>query len=352
MQIPSRTKIINRERLIRLFAVIGLISLFFLVLLKVDNMLMAFLLAFVITYLMNPFVNLIERRGVKRRYAIAVPFLCGGILIAFFVSVIAPMIGEQFSALQKDMPKYVSGLTELLNSTEEKINSYFQDYFNLNLSQQFIDISQNSVTSLINSVPSFASSFVTTLLLAPFFAYFLLLDGRNINGQLLKLVPNNLFELFLNLSYQTNKQMGDFIRARLAEAAIVGLVIWIGLSFANFPYAPLLALFAAITNLIPYIGPFIGAIPAFAIAFINKDTSFTLLMITLTYSIAQIIDIFFIIPLVVAKLVDLHPVTVIIVIVVGAQLMGILGMIISIPVASILKLTTFSVYRHLVNFRI
>ena len=71
----------------------------------------------------------------------------------------------------------------------------------------------------------------------------------------------------------------------------------------------------------------------------------------MTYAIAQIIDIVFIIPMVVAKIVNLHPVFVVVVIIIGSQLMGILGMIISIPVASALKLTFTAVYDHLINFR-
>ena len=74
-------------------------------------------------------------------------------------------------------------------------------------------------------------------------------------------------------------------------------------------------------------------------------------MVCLVYLLAQVIDIVFIIPLVVAKIVNLHPVTVIIAIIIGAQLMGVLGMVISIPITSALKLTITAVYQHLVDFR-
>ena len=164
-------------------------------------------------------------------------------------------------------------------------------------------------------------------------------------------MPNNVFELALNLNYQINRQMGDFIRARLLEAAIVGFVIWVGLAIIGFPYASILAVFAALTNLIPYVGPFIGAIPALIIGIVNNDPTFTLFLVALTYLIAQLIDIIFIIPMVVAKIVNLHPVFVVVVIIIGSQLMGILGMVISIPVASALKLTVTAVYDHLIYFR-
>ena len=166
---------------------------------------------------------------------------------------------------------------------------------------------------------------------------------------LFSLVPNNFFELFSNLRYQINDQMGGFIRARILEAGIVGLIVWIGLSLANFKYAMVLALFASITNLIPYFGPIIGAVPALVIALISGFSLFDIFIVTLPYLIAQVVDIFLIIPLLVAKIVDLHPISVVIVIIIGAQLLGVLGMIIAIPLASAFKVTIFTFYRQLVD---
>ncbi len=114
----------------------------------------------------------------------------------------------------------------------------------------------------------------------------------------------------------------------------------------SFPYAVILAVFAGLTNLIPYVGPIFGAIPALLIATIDKDSSM-ILLVTLVYVIAQVIDMAFIIPLVVAKIVNLHPVIVIIAIMAGAELGGIVGMIISIPVTSAALLIMSTFYKQL-----
>ncbi|MEZ4870902.1 MAG: AI-2E family transporter [Bdellovibrionales bacterium] len=149
-----------------------------------------------------------------------------------------------------------------------------------------------------------------------------------------------------------NTQMGGFIRARLLEAAFVGAITWVGLWAISFPFAPILAFFAAITNLIPYVGPLVGMVPALIISFINGDGMVGMLITATPYLIAQIIDAFFIIPIVVAKIVDLHAITVILSLIIGAQLLGVLGMIIAIPVASALKVTISNVYRHILDFRL
>ncbi|MBK8202259.1 MAG: AI-2E family transporter [Bdellovibrionales bacterium] len=225
------------------------------------------------------------------------------------------------------------------------------DLFNIDISQK-VELTLTSWTSsLFDDLPSILQKLFTTLLLAPFLTFFLLKDGRRFSKIILSLVPNNIFEMILNLYSQVNDQIGQFVRARLMESIFVGLLMWIGLFAIGARYATLLAVFAALTNLIPYVGPFIGAVPALVMALINGESSLFFFLTVMVYMITQLVDMLFIIPLVVAKIVDLHPVTVILAIIVGAQLMGVLGMIISIPVASALKVTVTSVYVHLVGFR-
>jgi putative permease len=339
---PFRQKYLMQLAAVSSLLLLGLLILFF-----VDNMLVSFFLAFVITFLLSPLVNLLERKGISRTLAISIPFALVGVLLGILIASLAPAMGQQWNALVDEFPKYVTGVKDLIANTEGHANKYLSPLYSINISTSVANTLKDWANISIKGLPDIG----TVLVLAPFFAFFLLRDGRQIFRQILTLIPNNLFELSLGLSYRLNDQVGGFIRARLLEAAIVGIVVWFGLILISFPYALFLALFAALCNLIPYVGPFIGAVPTLAIALINKDPSLTILFIVSIYFIAQLIDILFIIPGVVAKLVNLHPVTVIVVIIIGAQIMGILGMIISIPVASALKLTVQTIYHHLVGYR-
>ena len=341
----------RRNNRLRLAAVLGILIFFFIVLLNVENMLSSFLLAFVIFYLHSPFVNYLERRGLPRNLSTTLLFACGFGLISLAIKMMLPLIGNQIGNLRAEAPRYIAGLTQLIETTESRMNEALGSVYVLDISQSVSNNMLGWTTSFFESLPGLASQLLTTSILAPFFAFFMLLDGRKFSRALLAVVPNNLFELALHLVHQLNRQMGDFIRARLLEALIVGLVVWGGLELLDFRYAYLLALFAALTNLIPYIGPLIGAVPALLIAFINGSDSLGFLLLLSVYGIAQLIDMLFIIPLVVAKIVDLHPITVVIVIIIGSQLLGIIGMIISIPVASATKLVMQSVYTQLIHFR-
>jgi putative permease len=354
MMNPKLLATLRRERRLKLAAVVGVLAVGIVILLAVDNLLVSFVFAFVINYLLAPIVDWLERKGVPRQTAILLPFISAAALMVFGIYKILPLIAEQFSALESQLPKYQYDLMHLVASTEQRFKGFFKLY-DIKFSQSVNTWILNKTAELSASIPSAVSGSLTVLMLSPFFAFFMLQDGRRVSRSILSMVPNDLFELALGLRHRINEQMGGFIRARFLEAAIVGVVVWVGLEALGFPYAGLLALFAGITNLIPYLGPIIGAVPAILIALITEEgmiahsMSLNLIIVTSVYFIAQLIDIVFIIPLVVARIVNLHPVTVIIVIIIGSQLMGILGMVISIPVASAIKLTFQAFYDHLTD---
>jgi putative permease len=348
--------ILKRERFIKITSVISLLLMGAIVLLAVPNLLLSFLLAFVVAYLLAPIVNVLERRGLSRQTAIMLPFIATGLLIGFGIYKILPLITQQANLLESQLPKYQVDLMGLVDRTETRFKGFFKVY-DIHFGEAVSSWMVSKSAGVSRAIPAAVSASLTVLILTPFFAFFMLQDGRRFSRSLLSLVPNNLFELALNLQHRLNDQFGGFIRARFLEAAIVGLVVWLGLQASGFPYAALLGLFAGVTNLIPYVGPLIGAVPAVLIALISDDAMIThtmsinLIIVTSIYFFAQLIDMAFIIPLVVARIVNLHPVTVVIVIIIGSQLMGILGMVISIPVASALKLILSTLYEHVTEFR-
>jgi putative permease len=352
MAATSREQLLRRQSRIRLAAFLSVILLTGLIVLKVENMLVSCLLAFVISYLFGPLVNILERKNVDRVFATTVIFLAVGGVMGVTGYLTFPMLSERLQALQVDSPKYVEGVTRLLGSVEAKLDFLQRSGIRIDLGTQISEKLMPATAGFFASLPNLVKKFLTVMVLAPFFAFFMIKDGRHFSRNLLALVPNNLFELTYNIYHQINDQMGQFVRARLLEAGIVGLVTWIGLMLINFPFTEFLAVFAAVTNLIPYLGPVIGTIPAVILALVNGATPIEMSLLLLVYFVAQLIDAAFIIPVVVAKIVDLHPVTVIVVIIIGAQLMGVVGMLISIPVASAIKVTVGTIFRYLTDYRV
>ncbi len=336
---------------IRLWSFLSFVAFLFITLTTVEHLLVSSVLALVINYMLGPIVNYLERAGVHRLISTLLVFTLGGVIVGFTLTSVAPFLSNQFMNFQTQIPKYIEGLEQLATQVEFRIQQATGISFKTDFSAELKPLVSQWTRAVFEDLPIIVSKLGATILLSPFLAFFLIKDGRLFSKTFLSIVPNHIFELTLNMYYQINDQVGQFVRARLLEALIVGGVVWVGLWMIGFPFAGLLSIFAGITNLIPYIGPFIGAVPALIISIINGDTAFTFFALCAVYGTAQLIDMFFIIPLVVAKLVNLHPVTVVIAMIVGAQVLGVLGMIISIPVASALKVTITSVYKHLVEFR-
>jgi putative permease len=254
------------------------------------------------------------------------------------------------ASLKGRLPEYVDGTVKLFDHTLKTIDAYSGGLINFDPSDRIRAWLTTQSAVLVEGLPSILSSSASVMFLSPLIGFFLLKDGQQFSRELLKLVPNNIFELSLNLQHQISQQIAFYIRARLFESIIVGAVCMVGFWIIGAPYAVLLAVFAAVANLIPYVGPLFGAAPGIILALINHSSGIMMVLIVLVYVIAQLIDNFLIIPLVVARIVNLHPLTVILVVLLGAQLMGILGMLISIPVASTLKVTFRSVYNHLTDY--
>jgi len=339
------------ERRVKLFFFSASLILLFVVLMEVTNLLVSFLLAFGTYFLMAPAVDYMERKGISRLWATVIPFLALTLAISIGIYLFIPSLTEQVHTLQLKLPQYLDAINKIISHLEQQVGSFINPVFPIEVEGKIEPRISAWASVLLRELPDYLSSSFTILILVPFLTFFMLLDGREFVRGLIGMVPNNFFELVLNLNYQISSQIGGFIRARLIESIVVCLLIWIGLLAIGFPYALVLAIFAATLIIIPYLGPVLGALPAYFISLAGGVNSGQLLGLTLVYLAVHVIDAVVLVPFLVAKIVDLHPVTVVLAIAIGSQMMGILGMIICIPVVATLKVTSAALYRHFTDFR-
>jgi putative permease len=330
-----------------LIVIIGLLCLFL-----INNLLLSFVVALVCSYLVSPFVSQLESAGLSRLTSILLVYILFCSLLVLGIWAVSPFLVDQFQSFKDSLPHYVDGVVSLSERLNNVVNSTGGGLFHMDLSDEVRTLLTTQSTNLVKGLPSFLSSSASVLILSPLLGFFILKDGQQLSREILRFVPNNIFELVLSLQSQISDQIAHFIRARLLESAIVGIVVLVCLWIVGFPFPILLAAFAALANLIPYIGPIVGAAPGLLVAAVNSGIGLKFLIVGIVYILAQLIDIFFIIPLVVARVVNLHPITVILVVILGAEMMGILGMIISIPVAAALKVTFTNIYRHLTDYAV
>ncbi|MEI6093613.1 MAG: AI-2E family transporter [bacterium] len=327
----------EREVFLRFIFFIAVVILCFIVVFNIPGMLWQALLSIVAAYLFYPLINKMEKWGIARWFSILLVYLLVGIGVFVIYQTSYTGIITQFDNLSAESPKIFSLIVEKVRALELK---YSKNYVFLNdimfvkkLELYGTDFAQ----SIVKAVPKLISSTITFLILVPFYTFFLLKDGAIIKKWILEMLPDRYLETGVTVLYNINKQMSGFIQARLLEAGVLGIVVYIGLLILGIKYSLLLALVAAVMNLVPYLGIILGSAPGVAVAYFYGDTSALVWYTILVYTIAQLIDMVVVIPLVFSKRVNIHPMVVVILLIIGFELMGIVGLILAVPFFCILK---------------
>ena len=193
---------------------------------------------------------------------------------------------------------------------------------------------------------------LTFVVIVPFVAFFFLKEGRRLTRCLMALIPNAYFELCLNLMYQANRQIGNYIRGQLLAVLVVSVLAISGLSIFGVYYALPLGLLAGLANVIPFLGPLIGIVCSSIVALATGGGLAMVAKVIVMFLVIQLIDNVLIQPTMVAKSVELHPLVVLFVVMVGSQLMGIVGMLIAVPLTGIAKVSGQTIYEGVKQYQL
>lgn len=197
-----------------------------------------------------------------------------------------------------------------------------------------------SIFDAISTSARGAFSVFTTGVIILFLTFFLLNGGRQMKKAFIQIVPNRFFEPALVLIQELDRQLGDYLRSRLIQTIILSIIAAIGYWILGLRFAILIGIIAGLANLIPYIGPFIGAIPAIIVVFLGSrfGPGWSLLAVIILTLVIQIIDNAVITPLIIGKSVELGPVTTIVVVLLGEQFLGLIGLLMAVPITAMCKL--------------
>lgn len=303
-------------------------------------------IAYVFYLLMRPFVLWLERLGLSRVQGTTALFLGLTALFVYPIILAIPFIKNEVVVLQEFLPR----IQEIIGVKYEIIRTAVLGRTGFDMGDRMVHdtltyLSTNSKEVALR-LPGYLASFLEWLFVTPLFLFFFLTEGRTFKFMTLRLVPNSIFERSYQLFHQFNKQLGDYIMAKIVEALIVGVMITVGLWILGIKFALLLGVLAGVTNIIPYLGPILGMIPGILFVMAEYGTGSTLVTAIIIYSVANAIDIAIVFPVLVSKIVDLHPVIVIISVILGSQFFGVMGMVISIPIAAAVKLLFIEVYQE------
>lgn len=312
------------------------------------------LMALLLASILSPLVNFLENRLGGSRL--------GGVLVVYatIILIIAGLAGSLVPVLineAQDMAAAFSG--QSIESMTETMKESMQDFASPRM-QTYIDENMGNwiaksgsfMQSLLGDLAGIMGKLIATvmkLILVLVFTFILLLESRNFKLQVVQAVPNAYFEMTLNLLDKIHAQVSGYLRGQAAAAATVGVMSTIGLYLlrwmldADIPYAFIIGMLAGFANLIPFIGPFIGMVPAIIAYLMTPQAAGISAMvpvsIVIMFLVVQMIDNFFVSPKIMSASVGMHPLVVMVVIMVGNSIMGPLGMLFAVPTFGVIKVT-------------
>ncbi len=330
---------------------------------KIFNVLSPLTYGCVIAYIMLPFMRMCEKsilrfkegskleKKLKRPLAVAMTMLTFLLIVTLIVVLIIPQVGNSFIELENQINGYVSAAQNLVDKIIRDFPLFNGQYENLS---EFLDVNEIStdIKSFISGfygfletgakyIISYAGSFVIEVknaLIGFIVAIYLLAAKEKLAAKTKKLLSALLnrrhYVNLVNLVRFTDKTFGGFVIGKLIDSVIIGFLTFIVMSIIGMPFTPLISVIVGITNVIPFFGPFIGAIPSAFIIFIAepKMTIWFVIMIL----VIQQLDGNVIGPKILGSSTGLTSLAVLIAIMIGGGLFGVVGMILGVPAAAVI----------------
>ena len=323
----------------------GILNLI-LTLLKVAN---PFFIGFVLAWLFNPIVVKLENRGWKRGIACVTVYLAFIIILFAFFGMLIPTLYNQLNDLVAALPNIFNQVKLWITNFLDKFNS--SEMFNVaeiesNIFKTMENLGGGIANDLPSTIVSIAGSLVSglgTIGVSLVVGIYLLFDFNDVTDHLLKYIPKNHKEETKNLVDNIANELRKCVNGTLLVAFMVFVCDSIGFAFAGLKSPILFGLLCGITDLIPYIGPYIGGVAAVIVGFSQNPIIGIITLIVAT--IVQLVENYVLQPVVMSKTMQLHPVTIIIGLLVFGHFFGIVGMILATPILSLFKV----LYRFLAN---
>lgn len=303
-----------------------------------------FVISIVVAYILNPSVTYFENKGIKRIWAIALLYLIIALVFVIMFIVIIPKTINQFKNLFLSLPSIYEDFSLYFDNLRKEIfnNTPMVDKFVNNINELFssflVGLRDGLFTRVTNLVVGIKGLLATIIqaILVPVFTFYLLLEKDKICKKVGEKVPSKYHDFFVNLWKDLDYSFSMFVRGRIIMAIFVGIATAIYLSVLGIEFALVIGIITCIADIIPYIGPFMGFVPAVLLAFIKSPLR--AIWVGLLFMFVQWIENNIIGPKILGDSTGMHPLIILVLLIIGGGMFGVVGMIFSVPVASALKI--------------
>ncbi|NLP43799.1 MAG: AI-2E family transporter [Peptococcaceae bacterium] len=336
------------DKRIALILLLALLILFFLV--KVRTIIPPFIVGAIIAYLLSPAVNWLEKKGLNRTGAVLVIFIWVNVFFLVILFILLPKLYIELGKLVTVLPDRIQVIYEYLQSARNYYSEKgLPSEVNKLIDQQFIKgeiYLINWLESVINNIPKLVMS-IGLMILSPVLAIYFLLEAKRISNGIINLVSGRMAGQWQKILQEIDYIIQRYIQGNLLDALIVGVLIGVGVKLIGVEYGLIIGVICGITNLIPYFGPVLGGIPAVALAL--SHSPWHALKVLLIIFVVQQVDGDIINPRLMSNKIGMHPLWVVFALLAGGELGGIVGMLIAVPVAAILRIFFREIYYYLVS---
>lgn len=330
----------DRKQIIRVIALFVFLAFLYFV----REILYPIIIAIILFYLLNPLVDKFSSSrpkgfGLNRTLSVLLAFVISLIFVILFFSFIVPPFAREFEGLAGNFPAYVSSAENIV----ENVRDWYQA---VEIPPQVEAVVSDSLQNILNYMLDFAQqtaiAFAGTLsqfiylITIPILAFYLLRDKEKIYKGIIGTLPQGHQNKTRRILSQVNSMLYNYFKGVFLLCLLVGTLCGAGLFLLGVKYFLILGLIAAITEFIPVIGPFIGAVPAVVIAFLGSPAS--ALYVIALYLAIQSVENSILVPRVLGEKIHLHPVTVMLSILVLGKLIGGWGLFFAAPLAAIIKI--------------
>lgn len=321
---------ISSASIFRIIAIIlGVILLYLL-----KDVALIFLFAIVIASAISPFANWIGEKGFPRLLGVLLLYFVVIGLLVLVLSLVVPYLAQEATQLSSALPKFVAQVSSSLEKAQQSSPRYLdflgevQNMFD-GISSYFQQASQ-SVVGFVVSMFGGIFSFIAIIIIS----FYLTVMKKGIETFLGSVIPEKYEDYVNDLWKRSEIKVGRWLQGQLLLSLIVGLVVYIGLSIMGIKFALALGILAMVLEIVPMVGPVLAAIPAVFLGFIQSPSLGLWLIVF--YTVVQQLENHILVPLVIGRTTGLNPVVVIMSLLIGGSLAGISGMILSVPIATII----------------
>ncbi len=356
--LPHRENVFKRNKAL-IFTVIAFFVVFCLLYLF-RGIILPFVIGLVIAYLIHPAIIWIESKlpyrghflSTKRISIIIIIFIVVLGIAGLFIFYLVTAVSESFLRLINNAPNYITNgltyLTDLLESFRNVLPSGWQieiDQYIQEMANRVGSALQNSLVNAIEFIPT-TINFIVGMVSLPIFLFFVLKDSKKLHDGFYSLIPAMLKDHTRNIIAIIDRIVGRYIRAQLLLGLVVGLMVFIGLLILKIPLAPALAVVAGLTELIPVLGPWIGGAVGVIITLATVPEK--AIWVAVLYIVVQQLENALLVPRIQGGILHINPAVLIVLIIVGAFLAGIWGIILIAPLTAAI-LAIYNYVRENVN---